>query len=232
MMGLVFLFSLNGLPVKLEHVIPSATVKEKFWDIFYNFLSSLQEHRDIKRSQNSFPHLIAKIKFLGDFFLSSCFSLKMKSESPFEELPWPSRERDWPFLLVLVTKREETYENSSWHFEGSFFNFFLFFHFFIYLFVLISLSFLCALTCLAFFFTVMEVLKRLFPQTVDATNAVQLWLACKCDYTVFINAELVQRTFLISVTTKAEHLKCNLNPDLFSFLSPLLLVEFIKKQTG
>jgi len=66
--GWALLCSLKGLPVKLKHVIPSATAKE-FWNIFNNFLSSLQEDRGINRSQNSFPHLITKIKFLSAFFL-------------------------------------------------------------------------------------------------------------------------------------------------------------------
>lgn len=73
MIGWAFLFSL-----KLEQLIPSATVKEKFWNIFNNFLSSLQEDRGINRSQNSFPHLITKIKFLGAFFL---FLFFFKDES-------------------------------------------------------------------------------------------------------------------------------------------------------
>lgn len=92
--------------MKLEYVMPRAAVKQKFETSSTTFLSSLQKYADIKRSQNSISHLIAKIKFLGDFFFSFCSSLKMKSESPDEEFPWPNGERDWPFFLVLVTKRD------------------------------------------------------------------------------------------------------------------------------
>lgn len=135
-------------------------------------------------------------------------SLKMKVESPVGGSPWSSWNKDLPLFLCHASKRD------LWKKLLAFWIFLSFF--------------LMCINMVFFQSHENDQQKRLLPQRLNDTDAVQCWLAYKCDCRVFIDADLIKRAFLISLALAPRHLKYSLQPCLYSFFTPLLLVGFIR----
>lgn len=112
-------FPLRGLPVMLEHMIPVQQWKRSFETSLITFLSSLQEDRGINRSQNSFSHLITKIKFLGAFFLYFFFFF-FKDESWISCWGFPLVQREQGLATVSVLGSENRFMKKALAFWRAF----------------------------------------------------------------------------------------------------------------